>query len=114
MDCAEGAEGAVTGTSLVKVSNALTDTFQIKLNGHDRFAARDYKYFSQVQVYGNITVALEVWTPVWQQPLGHQMMQFVFIHSPLNQKNINHPEHVTSRELITHNLSVQRLYLPML
>jgi len=26
-------------------------TFQIKLNGHDRFAARDYRYFSRVQVW---------------------------------------------------------------
>jgi hypothetical protein len=33
------------------VSNALTDTFKITLNGHDRFAARDYKYFSRVQVW---------------------------------------------------------------
>jgi len=53
----EGAAGAVTGTSLVPVSAALTDTFQLKLNGHDRFAARDYKYFSRVQV--------------WQHHAGH-------------------------------------------
>ena len=26
-------------------------TYQLKLNGHDRFAARDYRYFSRVQVY---------------------------------------------------------------
>jgi hypothetical protein len=53
--CADAAEGAVTRTSLLPVSAALTDTFQLKLNGHDRFAARDYKYFSQVQVWQHHT-----------------------------------------------------------
>jgi hypothetical protein len=48
---AEGAAGAVTGTSLVPLTADMTSTFQLKLNGHDRFAARDYKYFSQVQVW---------------------------------------------------------------
>ena len=28
-----------------------TATFQLKLNGHDRFAARDWRYFSRVQVW---------------------------------------------------------------
>jgi hypothetical protein len=51
--CADAAEGAKTRTSLLPVSAALTDTFQLKLNGHDRFAARDYKYFSRVQVWEN-------------------------------------------------------------
>ena len=48
---AEGAAGLVVGTSLVKICSAITGTFQLKLNGHDRFAARDYKYFSRVQVW---------------------------------------------------------------
>ena len=46
---AAGDPGSATGTSLIATSNALTDTFQLKLNGHDRFAARDYKYFSRLQ-----------------------------------------------------------------
>jgi len=53
--CADAAEGAVTRTSLLPVSAALTDTFQLKLNGHDRFAARDYKYFSRVQPWQHHT-----------------------------------------------------------
>ena len=46
---AAGDAGSATGTSLIATSAALTDTFQLKLNGHDRFAARDYKYFSRLQ-----------------------------------------------------------------
>jgi hypothetical protein len=53
--CADAAEGAVTRTSLLPVSAALTDTFQLKLNGHDRIAARDYKYFSRTQVWQHHT-----------------------------------------------------------
>ena len=52
---AGAAEGAVARTSLLKVSAALTDTFRIKLNGHDRIANRDYKYFSRVQVWQHHT-----------------------------------------------------------
>jgi len=51
--CADAADGAVTRTSLLPVSAALTDTFQLKLNGHDRFAAREYIYFSRVQVWSH-------------------------------------------------------------
>jgi len=51
----EGLAGSVTGTSLLQVSNALTDTFKLTLNGHDRFEARDYKYFSRVQVWQHHT-----------------------------------------------------------
>ena len=32
-------------------STGLTDTFQLKLNGHDRFAARDATYFTRQQVW---------------------------------------------------------------
>jgi len=38
-------------TSLGAVGGAETDTFQLKLNGHDRFAARDYRYFTRTQVW---------------------------------------------------------------
>ena len=40
---------------------ALDDTYQLKLNGHDRFAARNFKYFTNAQVwqhhtgYGGVT-----------------------------------------------------------
>jgi len=47
----KGVRGSNTQTALDKVSAKLTDTFQLKLNGHDRFAARVYKYFSRVQVW---------------------------------------------------------------
>ena len=30
---------------------SLTDTYQLKLNGHDRFAARDWRYFSRTQIW---------------------------------------------------------------
>ena len=53
--CADAADGVATRTSLLPVSDALTDTFQLKLNGHDRFAAREYLYFSRVQVWQHHT-----------------------------------------------------------
>ena len=40
-----------------------TGTYQLKLNGHDRFAARDYRYFTRTQVwqhhtgYGSVSIA---------------------------------------------------------
>jgi hypothetical protein len=34
-----------------------TATYQLKLNGHDRFAARDWRYFSRAQVWQNHTGA---------------------------------------------------------
>jgi hypothetical protein len=51
--CADAAEGVVPRTSLLPVSAALTDTFRIKLNGHDRISDRLYTYFSRVQVYAH-------------------------------------------------------------
>ena len=46
-----GTPGDSGWTQLVKPVTARTDTLLLKLNGHDRFAARDYKYFSRVQVW---------------------------------------------------------------
>ena len=43
-----GAAGGGTTSSAIG-----TDTFQLKLNGHDRFASRDYRYFSRTQVWEN-------------------------------------------------------------
>ena len=37
------------------ISNAATDTFLLKLNGHDRFAARPRNYFSRTQVWQHHT-----------------------------------------------------------
>ena len=35
----------------LRVPASSTNTFQIKLNGHDRFAARDWRYFTRTQVW---------------------------------------------------------------
>jgi len=37
------------------VANAITDTVQLKLNGHDRFKERDTRYFTRTQVWENHT-----------------------------------------------------------
>ena len=41
-----------TDGTLAAIGSA-SDTFQLKLNGHDRFAARDWRYFSRVQVHAH-------------------------------------------------------------
>jgi hypothetical protein len=46
-----GGDGGTDWATLVPPSAAITDTFGLKLNGHDRFAARDLRYFSRVQVH---------------------------------------------------------------
>ena len=33
------------------VVGSSSSTYQLKLNGHDRFAARDYRYFTRTQVW---------------------------------------------------------------
>jgi hypothetical protein len=38
-----------------KLSNAVTDTFQLKLNGHDRFKERDSRYFTRTQIWEHHT-----------------------------------------------------------
>jgi len=38
-------------TCILQVPASGTDTFQLKLNGHDRFAARDWRYFTRTQVW---------------------------------------------------------------
>jgi hypothetical protein len=53
---AEAAQGSQAGTSLRRVTAfGAGGTFQLKLNGHDRFAARDYRYFSRTQVWEHHT-----------------------------------------------------------
>ena len=51
-----GTVGSASFTSLVSPLTAIDDTVLLKLNGHDRFAARDGKYFSELK-YGNTTLA---------------------------------------------------------
>ena len=46
-----GAKGAVNGTETTVPDTTKTDTFQLKLNGHDRFAARPVIYFTRTQVW---------------------------------------------------------------
>ena len=38
-------------TPMLSVSSDSDATYQLKLNGHDRFAARDYRYFTRTQVW---------------------------------------------------------------
>jgi hypothetical protein len=45
-----GAAGALTSATIV-IPATLGTTYQLKLNGHDRFAARDSRYFSRTQVW---------------------------------------------------------------
>jgi hypothetical protein len=40
-----------TGNTIAPVLASGTTTYQLKLNGHDRFAARDYRYFTRTQVW---------------------------------------------------------------
>ena len=42
--------GAEQGSTLKPISSG-TGTFKLTLNGHDRFAARDWRYFSRTQVW---------------------------------------------------------------
>jgi len=39
------------GNGVLTAAASGTNTFQLKLNGHDRFAARDYRYFTRTQVW---------------------------------------------------------------
>jgi len=43
--------------SLVQPFGAAGGTLQLKLNGHDRFAARDYRYFTRTQVWEHFSGA---------------------------------------------------------
>jgi hypothetical protein len=44
--------GAATGTArLGGATTLVADQLQLKLNGHDRFAARDYRYFTRTQIW---------------------------------------------------------------
>ena len=49
--CASDAAGEKDSTSLILPSTDITDKYHLKLNGHDRFAAREHPYFSRVQVW---------------------------------------------------------------
>ena len=49
--------GDTNGGKLTTVKSNATDTFLIKLNGHDRFAPRPYTYFTRTQVWEHHTGA---------------------------------------------------------
>ena len=49
------ATGELAATGDVTAAAGSQGTYQLKLNGHDRFAARDFRYFSRVQVYQHHT-----------------------------------------------------------
>ena len=44
-----------TATTGFAVPGVLAGTYQLKLNGHDRFAARDFRYFTRTQVWQHHT-----------------------------------------------------------
>ena len=44
-------ETVTTATTGFAVPKVLDGTYQLKLNGHDRFSERDFKYFTRVQVW---------------------------------------------------------------
>jgi hypothetical protein len=46
-----GTSGSTTFADLLSPSTALTDTYRLKLNGHDRFTDRPHTYFSRVQTW---------------------------------------------------------------
>ena len=50
-----GAAGAVTSTKLICPGTAEDTTFQLKLNGHDRFATQPLHYFSRTQTWQHHT-----------------------------------------------------------
>ena len=45
--CADASDGGLV--------TPLTNTYQLKLNGHDRFSARDFRYFTRTQVWEHHT-----------------------------------------------------------
>ena len=61
-----GANAVATPSGLTNVLGAVPaigDTFQLKLNGHDRFAARELSYFTQTQINQHHTGFGSVSTP---------------------------------------------------
>jgi len=44
-------ETAIDDATSSVLGNSTASTYQLKLNGHDRFAARDYRYFTRTQVW---------------------------------------------------------------
>ena len=56
-DGGENSEGVIKVSGAVAAAGIGSDsaTYQLKLNGHDRFAERDYRYFSRTQVWEHHT-----------------------------------------------------------
>ena len=65
--CVDAQEtGALAEVGTLASADGVQGTYQLKLNGHDRFSARDYRYFTRLQVEeyhtgpGGITASLVV------------------------------------------------------
>ena len=92
--------GGFSGGALTPFVGAASDTVLLKLNGHDRFAAREARYFSKVQVYQHHTGE------------GGFVDMSIGVYS-FALKNINHLEPAISLELIMLSL-YSRLDLKLL
>ena len=53
--CPTSGSGTATSTTLTTPISVGDATYQLKLNGHDRFAARDSRYFSRTQIWEHHT-----------------------------------------------------------
>ena len=53
--CPTSGSGNATSTTLIPPISVGSATYQLKLNGHDRFAARDSRYFSRTQIWEHHT-----------------------------------------------------------
>jgi hypothetical protein len=53
--CVSSSAGGHANDGILDVIGGTAATYQLKLNGHDRFAARDWRYFSRTQVWQHHT-----------------------------------------------------------
>ena len=94
-----GVGGAADTTTSVSTPTAITagTTFQLKLNGHDRMAARPLTYFTRAQVWQHHS------GPGGMLPAAGNNVQndSIAVYSLSSQKNTSHLEHATSQESTT-------------
>ena len=90
-----------------QVNGVLTEIedskYQLKLNGHDRFAARPRKYFTKQQVWMHHTGPGGLNSAGTANAVGQGTTQLLYTPSHLSQKNTSLLEHATSRALTTLN-----------
>ena len=90
--------GPSTPVQLCAPQNISGCLVNLKLNGHERMAPRPLNYYTRCQVYdyhsgpGGKTPEIPV-----------SQILLLYIHLHLSLKNINHPEHAISQELIMHS-----------